>query len=75
MDVVIDGITCIQQKNDPKNGAEDVQTFAQFTRNAASISGSLFGGLLAKHSQPQYAFYIYGVVSLICCVSSYKMGP
>jgi len=28
MDCVIDGVTCIQQRNDPLNGAQDLQTWS-----------------------------------------------
>ena len=49
MDVVIDGINCVQARLDPEYGAQDLQTLAWMSQMTAAIFASLFGGLVVEY--------------------------
>ena len=64
VDVVIDGMNCIQQRKDPKNGAEDLQSFSWVSHSIGQIFGSIGGGVITKYFNGTYAFYMYSLTVL-----------
>ena len=74
MDVVIDGITCAQQRRDPERGAQDLQTLAWFSQSVGAISASIIGGYIVDYSEARYCFYLYAMISLGVAITAYWMS-
>lgn len=75
MDVVIDGITCIQQRKDPEFGSQDLNTWAWVLQGCGAIVGSGIGGLIVQYWVPRYAFFAYAAVSFSGSMCSYYLSP
>lgn len=74
MDTVIDGVNCIQQRRDPKGGAQDLQTLAWGAQSLAAIYSSSMGGYLTDQGLARYSFYQYAVVSLVGGLTALMMS-
>lgn len=74
MDTVIDGVNCIQQRRDPKDGAQDLQTLAWGAQSLAAIYSSSMGGYLTDQGLARYSFYQYAVVSLVGGLTALMMS-
>ena len=74
MDCVIDGITCIQQRNDPVYGAQDLQTWAWSVQSIACIFVSIVGGYIVQYTKARYSFLLYALVAFSGLVSASMMN-
>lgn len=73
MDVVIDGICCVQQRKDPVNGAQDLQTYSWVSLSISQILTGYIGGYLYENSEGRYAFILYAAVVFFSLIFAYNM--
>lgn len=72
--VVIDGITCVQQRKDPKFGAADLQTFSWVSWTLSTILAASVGGAMVEADCSRYAFLMYAVVVLLSMSATFTMS-
>ena len=70
LDVVVDGVSCIQQRRDLKYGSQDLNTWAWGFQGLGAIFSAGQGGYIAEHSKARYAFIAYAVIALIGLIYS-----
>ena len=75
LDVVIDGITCVEQRKDLKYGSQDLNTWAWVFQGLGAIVGAGLGGLIAEYGVPRHAFVPYAIVVLACFICSFMLSP
>merc|ERR1719240_2203582 len=73
MDVVIDGICCVQQRKDPEHGAQDLQTFSWVSLSISQIISGYIGAKLYENSEGRYAFILYGLVVFFSIIFAFNM--
>jgi len=70
MDVVIDGLTVVQQKIDQERGSNDLQSLAW---GSYVVGGLLFGfftmGFLARESEKSI-FFMTGILGIVVTIAS-----
>ena len=75
MDVVIDGMTCIQQRNDPIYGAQDLQTWSWSWQSIGAITASVVGSFMTQYWEPRFSFIVYAMVAFVGMLTAIKMHP
>ena len=75
MDCVIDGVVCIQQRNDPVYGAQDLQTWSWGFQAIGGITASLVGGFCVQYAEARYSFLCYAMISLFGCLTALNLSP
>ena len=61
MDVVVDGLMVVQQRNDPENGSENLQSFCWSFLAIGGVIGSLCGGYITEYIDPRWAYAVMAV--------------
>lgn len=72
-DAVADGMICIEQRSDPENGAQDLQSVNFLFFCVGSIFGSLSGGYLEDQGKGRQAFYLIAFASLGSFITAWNM--
>ena len=57
-DVAVDGLVVCQQRLDPKNGSEDLQSYMWAVGGIAGIIGFISGGYIVRAGYGQECYYI-----------------
>lgn len=74
MDVVIDGLSCILQRNDPVNGASDLQSWAWGSQSVGGIVAAIVGSVIVQYSEPRYSFLVYSLVAFGGAVTASRIN-
>jgi MFS family permease len=74
MDVVIDGLTTIQQRRDPISGSEDLQTFQFIGSSIGMMLAATVGSTLTQYSDPKNSFFVWAFVGLLVTYFARKMS-
>ena len=69
-DVVVDGLTVDQQRLDPKNGSEDLQSYVWAVAGISGVIGYIAGGFLTEYGYAKQSFYIGAGVAIIINISA-----
>ena len=64
LNTVIAGFCTVQQRIDPINGAQDLQSWSSWWGTFASIGSAYLGGWLSQHNLGIYGFAGAGVISV-----------
>ena len=74
MDVVIDGLTTIQQRRDPNSGSEDLQTFQFIGSSMGMMCSASIGSAFTHFGCPRRSFIVWAVVGMFVTLSAFKMS-
>ena len=76
MDVVIDGICCVQQRLDPQNGAQDLQTLSWVFLGIGSIFASLTASIMIDILKlgEKSTFLVNSAITFFVLFNSYCMS-
>ena len=69
-DVVVDGLTVDQQRLDPKNGSEDLQSYVWAVAGVSGVIGYIAGGILTEYGYARQSFYLAAVMAVIVLISA-----
>ena len=73
-DLIVDSIMVVQQRKNPKNGAEVLNTYTRVFMFSGALVGSILGGYMVQHFHPKWCFFIYSWPGLIVAVLSLTLS-
>ena len=74
MDVIVDALSVMQAKRDPKMGTQELQSFSWTLNGVASIFGGFSGAYLTGYVNPYWCFGIYAFAGVLVVLSALNMN-
>ena len=74
MDVIVDALSVMQAKRDPKMGTQELQSFSWTLNGVASIFGGFSGAYLTGYVNPYWCFGIYAFAGVLVVLSTLNMN-